>query len=168
MIMFYFSILCKSSLNMWRPGKLAQVDKECRMSVHFIALLNRDHNPWSVTYIPLYLHFLDYNTVWSVNKPGKSVKEVLYSSTLLYLECKTSAHKWQTSDHFWSTWVLNKIIIICLPLIWVVDFANLIDYVWDAKCLQKISFYTEISTSVHFCKQSLNNIILSPHTVKVW
>ena len=45
---------------------------------------------------------------WSVNKPGKGVKEVSHSWTLLYLECKISARKWQTSGHFWSTWEYHQ------------------------------------------------------------
>ena len=64
-----------------------QVDKECTKSVH----------PMLV-----YFNFL----LHSVNMPEKSVKEVSHSSTLLYLQCKTSADKWQTSGHFWSTWVV--------------------------------------------------------------
>ncbi len=38
-----------------------------------------------------------------------------HSSTLLYLECKTGANKWQTSGHFWSTWVgwLTELTLHC-------------------------------------------------------
>ena len=43
-----------------------------------------------------------------MNKPEKSVKEVSHSFKLLYLECKISAEKWQTSGHFWSTWGINR------------------------------------------------------------
>ena len=39
-----------------------------------------------------------------VLKSSDSHIEVSHSSTLLYLECKTSANKWQTSGHFWPTW----------------------------------------------------------------
>ena len=52
---------------------------------------------------------------YCTHKPEKGVKEVLHSSTLLYLECKISANKWQTSGHFWSTW--DNIGTICCLLI---------------------------------------------------
>ncbi len=49
-----------------------------------------------------------YKTVankWPLLSLQSHVKEVSHSSTLVYLECKTSVNKWQTSGHFWSTWV---------------------------------------------------------------
>ena len=49
-----------------------QVDKECRISVHFIAHLKRDCNPWSVT-------LFNTSVSWSVNEVPVSVKPVATS-----------------------------------------------------------------------------------------
>ncbi len=88
----------------------SQVDKEWTNSVHSMPLPKWVFYHCSVHSFYTFSHHSQKvlrpseSRIWSVNKPGKSVKEVSHSSTLLYLECKTSASKWQTSGHFWSTW----------------------------------------------------------------
>ena len=101
------------------PGLVGtQVDKEFTKSVHAIPLPKWAFYHCSVqSFYTFSHHSISWFTLllwWSslgllalsVIKPEKSVKEVSHSFKLLYLDCKTSAKKWQTSGHFWVCYTM--------------------------------------------------------------
>ncbi len=100
-----------------------QVDKECTNSVHSIPLPKWVFYHCSV-YFKEWKHFItlqcrevskSVQIFWKSHKKcklaRKKCKNVSHPWTLHYLECKTSAKKWQTSGHFWSTWVDSDVVI---------------------------------------------------------
>ncbi len=103
-----FVLLYKITYISWKNitnPRSTQVDKECTKGVHSIPVLKWPFLPFQWTlllhlFTPLYLHsftIIHYRR-YSVNKPGKSVKEVSHSSTLLYSgvwnQCQKVANQW--------------------------------------------------------------------------
>ena len=87
----------------WVPRSTRSVQKVSTLS-HFLngSFTIAVYTPFTPFHTTLFTLLLWWS---SIEDKVKGVKSVSHSSALLYPECKLSANKWQSSDHFWSTWV---------------------------------------------------------------